>query len=471
MKHLLILLLFGNLYAFGQSFSTKESYPVATGNGYHHPQIEIAGDNLPLVSWTHSSEQSVYIAKHNGIDGFNAPIRLNPDGFPIQSYSWSGPDIAIDGSNVYVVFRSYGYEIGHVYIVKSTDYGATFSDTIRVDNLADGFPQFPDITAMNDTVWVTFMDHDAAGMNPEYVVARSVDGGLTFESEVAGGALLGDEACDCCPPEIIVNENYVILFFRNNASNIRDIKAVVSLDRGASFSEWFSVDDHMWSIMSCPSTGPDARFLDPHTIVSVYKTEVSGESKIFINEYDVASDVSNGLVEIYNEGGSPMSRNYPQVAVNDGNIGVVWEGFESSTDVFINASSSGVAGFLPENAMNLTNAVNIQGKPDIALTANTFHVVYADIPSNAIHYMALQYLLSDESIDQKPVLIQQLDNTLRFQIELEGLVQIFSVSGQVILEKTITDQSSIDLNRLPKGTYIVKVSSGNQEQIKKIIVF
>ena len=120
---------------------------------------------------------------------------------------------------------------------------------MRVDNLSSGFGQYPDIAVLNDTVWVTFMDHDASGLNPQYVVAKSVDGGLTFSSEVVAGEIYGDEACDCCQPELIVNEDYVIVYFRNNDNNIRDIKGVISYDRGDVFTDFFSVDDHLWQLM------------------------------------------------------------------------------------------------------------------------------------------------------------------------------------------------------------------------------
>src|SRR5690606_33611640 len=97
------------------------------------------------------------------------------------------------------------------------------------------------------------------GTNPQYVLTRSFDGGLTFDTPVDASALLGNEACDCCQPEIVVDANKVMIFFRNNVSNTREIKSVISYDRGATFTDWISVDDHNLVLASCPSSGADAR--------------------------------------------------------------------------------------------------------------------------------------------------------------------------------------------------------------------
>ena len=360
--YLVGILCFGG-YSFAQNFSLSAPIEVSAGFGLNHPQIEIANDGLPLVSWTNST--GVYIAKHNGVNAFNTRVKLNPEGLNVQNYNWSGPDMAIEGDDDYATFRSEGYATGHVYVVKSIDNGVTFSDTVRVDDLTTGYGQYPDIAVFQDTLWVTFMDHDNSGFDPQYVVARSTDGGATFETEVLAGALITGEACDCCQPEIIVDENRVIIFIRNNNSNIRDIKGVISTDRGATFTDWFSVDDHMWFLNACPSTGADARFLNDSTSVTVYKSVSSGDAALYINQYNLNADASTSLVQITSSTSSNESVNYPQLAIENGVMGVVWEALNSNfgRDVWINSSSTGVDGLNPDNAFNITDSLTTQSKP------------------------------------------------------------------------------------------------------------
>jgi hypothetical protein len=480
-----IIYLIGALYigisSFGQNFSASTPIEVSTGFGLNHPQIEIANDGMPLVSWTNPS--GVYVAKHDGGNAFNTPVQLNPSGFDVQNYNWSGPDMAIDGNNVYVVFRSLGYSTGHVYLVKSTDNGASFGDTVRVDDLATGYGQYPDVAVFQDTIWVTFMDHDNSGFDPQYVVARSTDGGLTFETEVAAGSLLSAEACDCCQPEIIVDENRVIVFLRNNNSNIRDIKAVVSTDRGATFTDWFSVDDHSWSINSCPSTGPDARFLDGSTAVAIYKSGSSGDAAIYINQYDLEADASISEVQITSSTSTNESVNYPQLAIENGIIGVVWEALNSNfgRDVWINSSSSGVDGLNPDNAFNLTDSLTTQSKPDIAISDGYFHVVYADNSAGHIKYLKTFSLtgLEEDNIEVNLSLypnpaVEELYVSFELPTRYIGSVEIVDMQGRKVYNAPIKGENKfsteINVSSWKTGVYICNVMLNSQVYTKQFTI-
>jgi hypothetical protein len=449
-----------SILAFSQSFNQTMPISVASGQGNYHPQLEVLNDGNPAVIWTSFADKNLYFAKHDGISAFEPTIQLNPTGFNIQSYNWSGPDLWMEDDNVYVVFRSEGYNTGNIYLVKSTDNGATFSDTVRVDQLATGFGQYPDLAVLNDTVWVTFMDHNASGLDPQYVVARSTDGGLSFEQEVAAGSLWSVEACDCCQPEIIVDETKVVVFFRNNDSNTRDIKGVVSYDRGVTFTDMFSVDNHNWYITSCPSTGPDARFLDSDKLIAVYRTTVSGEGQIYAHQYDLALDATDMEVQITATGASSNQLNYPQLDIKDGVLGVVWEGSGESIDVFINSSSSGVAGLNPDNAFNLTAISGPQNKPDIAVGDGFFHVVYAD--AGDVKYLQVMPLLTvdeNESLIEVKAYPNPAKDFITFEIEASNQadwsVLVFNSLGQEIVTNSFTNQTSgmVNTQSFESGVY------------------
>lgn len=457
--------------SFTQTFEHTSAIDVADGLGNFHPQIETLSDGTPAVIWTDGSNKNIYFAKHDGNSAFLSPIQLNPAGLDVQSYNWSGADLAIEGDNIYVIFRSEGYTTGNIYLVKSTDNGATFSDTVRVDQLATGYGQYPDVAVFNDTIWATFMDHDAGGANPQYVVTRSTDGGNTFDTEVAASALWGSEACDCCQPEIIANEDKVIVFFRNNDANTRDIKAIASYDRGQTFTQNFSVDDHNWYINSCPSTGPDARFSNDGTVLATYKTYTSGEPRIYLQEYDVDADMTVGGVQIEDVATSNAQINYPQLDAKDGIIGIVWEAAGQSIDVFINFSETGISGIDANNTYNLTDAAGAQNKPDIAVGDSYFHVVYAD--GLDLKYTQVSPLLSTENNEQT-VQITTYPNPatdqLTFKIsqfEEAKSITLFDLNGQVIKAAQAINSSTfiIDVSHLAAGVYHYSIE-GDQRFIK-----
>ena len=453
--------------------------PVADGLGSYHPQIEITNDGEPAVIWTDFSTNDLYFAKYNGTDAFLPAIKLNPGTLEVQSFNWSGPDLYMDGDNIYVVFKENGYSTGHIYLVKSTDNGATWSDTVRVDQLSTGYGNYPDVAVVNDTVWVTFMDHDAGGGNPQYVVARSTDGGSTFEPEVAAGSLWGAEACDCCQPEIIADDQRVIVFFRNNNSNIRDIKAVVSNDRGATFTDTYSVDDHNWSIMSCPSTGPDARFMGSDKTLTAYRTSESGQLKVFINQYNLISDMSEAMVEIKHDGTASMP-NYPQLDYKNGVIGIVWEDAGNATDVYANFSSSGVSGLDVQNAFNITDLSGTQNKPDIAIGDNVFHVVYTDGNEGDVYYTQLTSLTGIENIQSsvnstvfpnpsKEKTVISFENSNDKAVDL----MIYDLGGKTITvgwEQTKNNQITLNTAQLQAGIYQYELRVGSEVGFGRIVV-
>lgn len=457
----LLLVIATGLHA--QSF-TLSSTDTISGHGYYHPQIEITHDNYPIALWTNNSSKSIFSAKYNG-SSFATPVQLNPTGLQVQAYNWSGADLAIWENNVYIVYRSLGYETGHIYLVKSTDNGATFGDTVRVDQLSVGYGQYPDVAVYNDTVYVTFMDHDENGVDPQYVVSRSVDGGITFENEILSGALIGDEACDCCQPEIVVNDKYLVVFLRNNANNIRDIKGVISYDRGASFSNWFSVDDHQWYINACPSTGPDTRITEDNRLLTTYKTEENNTAQIFLNEYSIDQNLSLSMQQL--SSAICLNPNYPQIAYGNNNIGLVWEGLGQSSDVFFNASNSGISGLDTSNTINITDAIGPQSKPDIAYDGSKYHIIYA----NTSHLEYLQITVPTGISNGNTISRSKIyPNPTKGILTLEGQVgktKISNVYGNLI---GTTYSNKIDISNCANGIYLLKTSDhqGNVN-IQKIV--
>ena len=476
---LIVTLSITNQSLNAQEFGATSPVSVAPGFGNYHPQLEVLGDGTLGVIWASLSLKNLYFAKQIGVDQFDVPIKLNPDNLDVQTFNWSGADLAVEQDNVYIVFHSSEFIAGNIYLVKSTDNGSTFGDTVRIDNLTSGYGQFPDIAVHNDTLFATYMKFDDMGLDPRYVLTRSVDGGASFESEVEAGSLIGDEACDCCQPEIVVSDERVIIFFRNNATNIRDIKAVISYDRGLTFTDWISVDDHNWLINACPSTGPDARFYSNNVVLSAYRTTVGGLPKIFMNEYDLNADASVNLIDINMQGASNLGINYPQIDYKENLIGVVWEGLGSGTDVFFNGSSNGVSGIVNSNAINVTNASGSESKPDIAIVNGMYHIVYSQITGAELMYCRVLNVtgLSESKNDPltifpNPINGNSLSLTLKESQAEEVTITLFDFTGRLISSFTAPINAGIvtmDLDNIAKGSYLIQVYDGKKIYESKII--
>lgn len=429
-KTAFLFLLLVSLRAFCQDFQISDTASIDASYGTFHPQIEMNGLNEAVVLWTNVSNNSLNFARYaNGT--VTSPIQLNPLGLEVQSYNWSGPDLAVEGASIYVVFKQEGYETGHIYMVKSTDNGLTFGDTLRVDMLAEGYAQYPDVAVDGQNVYVTFMKHDAMGMDPQYVVTKSTDGGMTFGQEVPAGALIGDEACDCCQPELIVKGSEVVVFLRNNANNIRDIYAVISHDGGQTFNEFANVDQHNWNINACPSTGPDARFVTSDLFVSCFKSVENNSGKVFLSKNSLSSLGTHESVSV--SVGVNTGANYPQMTVADDTIGLVFEGINpgTNTDIFFTYGKNISTSLNVEPLQNLTGVSGIQSKPDIAYRNGKFYVVYADQTNLKLLELSKNLNLGEESVPKKENLVLVLTKE-EAQIKMEGEFEIINFAGQKI---------------------------------------
>ena len=465
-------------FSQGMTVSAPISLPDSLEN--YHPQIEMTNDNVPAVLWTSPTLQNLYFSRHNGSTAFDTPLQLNPNGLPVQSYNWSGPDLAVWQDNVYVVFKEYGYSTGHVFLVKSVDNGISFGDTVRIDDLMSGYANYPDVAVFNDTVYVTFMDHDPSGLNPQYVVSRSVDGGTTFEPAVDAGSILGDEACDCCQPEIIVNDKYVVVFFRNNDSNIRDVKAVVSYDRGATFSSSVPVDDHLWTVMACPSSGPDAAFSETDVMITAYRSRSVGVNRVYINEYDLLADSSVITSEL--SLGTGVTLNYPQIAFSGGNLGAVWEGRGADPDIFFNWSASGVSGLDSINILNVTDATGTQSKPDICFGNGKYHVVWSEVGTDEVKYVTISESLSVQKNSEDEEFIvypNPSSDIITVSTLLNGHdsfdIEVLDTKGQTLLKQRTGSRVGenlfpLDVSGLSPGMYVIRMVSGNRSVAQNILV-
>lgn len=478
-KWILILSLtyFSAWRSVAQDFVVSAPVAVAPGYGNYHPQTEILGDQQPGIIWTNSTTNHLYFSKRTGEQTFSTPVQLNPTGTQVQDYNWSGPDLCAEGSNVYVAYHDLGYETGHIYLVKSTDYGLTFGDTVRIDNLTDAYPQFPDVAVLNDTIYVAYMKHGMLTMNPQMVLSRSVDGGQSFEPFVDATAWVGAEACDCCQPELIVDNQRIVIFYRQNSANTRDIKAVVSYDRGLTFSNQFSPDDHNWTISACPSTGPDARFLENGHAVCAYRTTVAGQPKLFVNEYDLLAGSTVDLTDIYMTGASNSGINYPQFAVSGSLIGLVWEGLGTGTDVFFNASDAGVNNLLPDRAINVTNLAGSQSKPDIAILNGAFHIFYAELSGAEVKYVRINPVNGlEERTESLTIFPNPATDRLRIAYtsgsDTQPEYRVFDALGRQMTCEAISWDAThleIDVSGLSDGTYTLILTASNRDEVVRFV--
>ena len=473
MKKILFLTFLFHAACFGQgTISWEPEIPVADGSVYGNlrPRIVLTADNTPLVVFSKSSSGDVHAARWNG-SGFDSPIRLNPTDKHAYVATWTGPDVAAKGDTVIVVYKDSDLENGHVYSVRSSDGGITFSDTIRVDSHPAGVAWLPalDIDENGDPS-VIYMGHDPVWVHPRYFVTHSTDQGLSYEPEMDIAASLPNEACDCCPAEYVINDHRHVVLFRNNASNIRDIYGIYSYDDGLSYPVFQDLEQLNWDILSCPSTAPHG-LLRENDLLTVSSSAASGEYRVSISkstaDTDLTYDTRIAMTPPLNTNGI---QNYPRITGKGDTVVVVWQESEGSAmDIMCALTTQNVLNDLlgTKHTVN-TNTSSSQSNPDVVYKDGMVHLVFQDALTGDVIYKrgVIGTAGKIEQTIKQLVLFPNPSLSGKFLLKGAKTIDCLSVSDEFgkRVEATIEmyhDSLSIDLSEFANGIYELTIQDGS----------
>jgi hypothetical protein len=442
--------------------------------GNAHPRIVTNGAGDPLVLWNNA--MNAMYSRWNG-SSFTTPVALNPAPMPVAGASWMGPDIAAKGDTVYVVFKIMpeADTSSHIFLMRSFDGGSTFSTPIQVDQIGDSISRFPAVTVddSGDPI-VAFMKFDNAFLNSRWAVTRSGDFGSTFSPDIKVSGFNGSTAvCDCCPGGLASSGNNLMMLYRDNNNNIRDMWAGVSTDNGNSFSSGMPVDQNSWQVFSCSASGPDA-VIAGDSIYTVYMSGANGSTRVYFS----ISSIVNLSGAIGNEitGSFPGLgvQNYPRIA-NDGSaMGIVWKqsvsGNEQAAMMFTNDHSTGFP--LSYDTVDLGDVTNV----DIAMSNGNIFVVWEDDVMGTVKFRSGTYNTVSEiaGIYSAPVSVTPtLTNNF---IDINGLqlnahLSITDAMGRTVINKIFTTESSmLSLEYLQNGMYFLTIENGNQKPFTTKII-
>lgn len=357
--------------------------------GNIRPRIALSADDIPVVIFGKGVNGLLHTARLNG-SSFDSPISILPVNVETYLAGWTGPDMAAKGDTVIAVFKALPIEGGKIYSVRSTDGGQTWSDTIRADSHNNGgVAWLPSLDLdENSNPSVIYMAHDATWTHPRYIVAHSIDQGLSFEPEMDIALSIPDEACDCCPAEYVIDGSNHALLYRNNASNIRDIYSLYSSDDGLSYGQFTNVDQLDWNISSCPSTGPHGTF-NSDILVTVYASRGNGNYRVYISESTVsptfAFENRTMMTPPLNTNGI---QNYPRISGQNDTLVMVWQESESSNPEIYSAITTigNSSELLASKAIVNTSVSGSQTNPDVIYANGKVHVVFQDALTGDVIY-------------------------------------------------------------------------------------
>lgn len=439
---------------------------VAEGSVYGNtrPRITLNKNQEPVVVFGNIGTKAVHSTRFNGIN-FNTPILLSPNGFESYLSYWTGPEIDASGDTILIVFKEAPIESGHIYSVRSTDGGQTYSEIYRTDSHDEGVAWLPNLAFnTNGNPSIIYMVHDQVWTDPRYVVSHSFDGGVTFAAEQEVSNTIPEEACDCCPAAYAQQDNHHALLYRNNEANVRDMYAVSSDNNGESFSSYENIDQLFWTANSCPSTGPDA-FIDQEHLFTVSASRASGKYRCYLHKKDLLSaSTSEGGFMLPAPTNGNDNANYPRIHGTYDSLFTVWQASQNSNfEIYCAFGTANDFDLFEQTKTQVNiNGEGSQTNPDLFYSNGFVHMVFQDGATGNVLYRKGR-LSNLGLVYPSNAYLNIYPNPCTDHLSISGNINntkysIHSIKGKLITENQMyTKSKNIDTSLLPNGSYILSI--------------
>ncbi len=450
---------------------------VANGSVYDNirPQVALANGDTPLVIWASTTGgRKGWAAMWNGA-AFAAPVQVNPNG-QINAYTVEGPNIAAKGDTAYAVYTTYPASSAKAMLRSSFDGGLTWSSPAWVDSLGTDIPTFVNVGIMpGGQPVVAYMRQTATYANPRFVMRISQDQGLTWMPEVvASNAAPGGQVCDCCTGQPYWHDGKLILTFRNNDANLRDMWAAISTDGGMSFGTAVDLDTTDWTLQACPSSGPVSVFVGDSIYTAFMSQGGNGQARIYLGASHLVTGQMGYNWLVSDTGSAGITQNYPAIAGNGDTIVVAWyQNNGTNPEIALRYSFTGAAGLWDHPVQYVTGwATGAQSFPDMAWHNGKLHLVWQDDATGNVKYIcATVGLMAGIGSPQPSFHIFPNPTTGRFQVTglptSDYAIAIHDAIGRKVYGAQIHGavRLELDLGEMPSGAYFLRLLQAEQAPI------
>ncbi len=357
------------------------------------PQIAASGASV-FVTWTEARSGVANIHFNHSFDGgstwLDSAIRLNTNS-PDTAAS-SGPDIAISGDGVFVVWQDGRIDKRDIFFSRSEDGGSSWlTKEIRLNTNPAGtsFAGAPQVAAVGDAIYVAWLDSRNGGTQAgpyDVYFNRSLDRGITWlpadlrlDTTVPGTA-------DSREVRVCAVNDSVYVIWRDDRNGLSDIFLNRSLDAGLS---WMSSEERLNSsppgVSECLSPRIHA---DGSAVYVTWGESRSGAADIFFNR---SLDQGNSwLMADRRLDTDPPGRTrsfWPRITVSGNTVYVVWSDTGSDDNgSFLNRSTDHGATWQQSNTK-----ISEGNRPRVAANGDKVFVAWNErrgiaVPTSGIYF-------------------------------------------------------------------------------------
>ena len=230
------------------------------------PRVAIGADGTVAVAYGLGSDVFCRVSRDHG-STYGDPVRVAT--VPGLSLGMGrGPQVAVAAGSLVVAAIG---KASDVMAWRSGDGGRTWSGPAKVN----GAPRSAEegllsLAAGGDGVHAVWLD--TRRKTTEVYIAKSSDLGATWSERSLYQSPDG-HVCECCLPTIAADqEGGVAVMFRNWKGGARDMYALVSRDGGATFAEAAKLGTGTWPLDGCPMDGGGVALRGPR-LLSIWRRE------------------------------------------------------------------------------------------------------------------------------------------------------------------------------------------------------
>ena len=352
--------------ADAETFSTPIRVTINSESSLN-PAIANDGTNVyavwnEVIPETNSNHRQIFFSKSvdDGIT-WSIPQKLSNN----NSGNARSPDIAIDGSNIFVTWYDPSSGINEIYFSRSTDGGATWNTP---QNISNARGQLPSIDNDGSNIFVTW--DSGGGPNTgslEVLFSRSTNGGMTWSSPV----VISENGVFSFVSDIATNGSDIFVSWEVSGIGNRDIHVSKSSDGGIT-----------WSTPQNISNNPGA---------STFSSIATHGTNVFVTWSDINEPDHEILFSKSIDGGATWSSppqnisntaensHVPAITSDGTNLFLVWEeGLPGFRDIYFSKSTdNGSTWSAPQNISDTQQDAVI---PDISTDGvNIFATWYANV--------------------------------------------------------------------------------------------
>ena len=278
------------------------------------PSIAVCNSIIHVV-WTDNRDEEahgeIYYKRSpdNGIT-WECDVRLTYS-YELSEY----PQIAVNGSNVHVVWADWRDGNREIYYKRSTNNGETWGGDIRLTEL-DGYTSCgPKIAVEGSNVYVSWEDgRDYGYPPPEVYFKTSNDNGENWTKDKRLTFTPDDSSA---PYSIAVHNGKVDLIYGDRSTGAAEVYHMYSLDNGGNWSNpvMISVDDGSDSFNAKMAVEEDS--------IHIVWVEIK-ENWNYEIYYRSSTDGGESWGSIQRLTNDPAYSDGPTIAINDSNVHIVW---------------------------------------------------------------------------------------------------------------------------------------------------